>query len=372
MKGQSDRPDSLQIQASRLTFTNCHIESKASLTELAAVLQAYENSHFFSETKRDFPIEQLQLVSLPEIFRQHADKNDEIYLDKAIGDVVQGRRTTLANIRDVPVEIHGKGTTYYSMSTDSLKLDATKDIWCLVVDQFWMDFVGVPCAHNRPVPFIESFPLTVWIANPLLTNSPAKPSIHDRRYHDKRSSLEKLMNGDVDVKPATETATDAVPFQKQSSKKSMAQRRTADTHLLIKIGAKISLQLNHYQYVFLMRLIESLTKFSLELKEDTAYILGEPPPQKSMVISVKLREAELALICPPIPEMPGALAAGSREDSDDLKMLDDLPEDASRLVPPAGDRGDDSALGNNNNNNNLFLKSASYKKSRCSVHNTII
>ena len=26
----------------------------------------------------------------------------------------------------------------------------------------------------------------------------------------------------------------------------------------------------------------------------------------------------------------------------------------------------------NNNNNNLFLKSASYKKSRCSVHNTVI
>ena len=26
----------------------------------------------------------------------------------------------------------------------------------------------------------------------------------------------------------------------------------------------------------------------------------------------------------------------------------------------------------NNNNNNLFLKSASYKQSRCSVHNTII
>ena len=347
IKGQPDRPDSLQIQASKLTLTNCHIEHKASLPELGALLQTYENSHFFCNSKSDFPKRDEDFVAIPTVFRRHALKDNDTFLNSAIGDIVIGRRMAPAEV--APSETRASdGTTYYSMSTDSLKLDATKDVWCLSVDQFWMEFLGVPTAHGRPVAFVESFPLTLWLANPLLSRQPRGTGGHGARnphrplersgsnhllkqyYSGEGDRPQGYVNGDAGY-PAP-GSRDGSPAGRSHRSRPVHDKACADMHMLLKVGGKVNIQLNHYQYVFLMRLVETVGKFSKDLAEDTAAILRGPPPEKTMVLAVKLRELELALVCPPIPEMPGSgLESGSREDSDELKMLDDLPEEASRM-----------------------------------------
>jgi hypothetical protein len=88
-------------------------------------------------------------------------------------------------------------------------------------------------------------------------------------------------------------------------------------HVLVRISSRINVQLTHYQYVFLMCLIETLTASAAEMEQDSTFIRQGPAPSASISLSVILSEAEVALICPAIPELPSVLP--SHEDSDDLR-----------------------------------------------------
>ena len=48
------------------------------------------------------------------------------------------------------------------MKKDLLWTDA-KDIWYVNVGLFWSDFEGTPSNGGRAIPFIETFPLTMWM-----------------------------------------------------------------------------------------------------------------------------------------------------------------------------------------------------------------
>ena len=268
-------------------------------------------------------------------FRKHNSHEDGAYLDAAIGDMVWGRKT-VPNIAE-PVSSTTKGSTYFNMSCDSLKLDGAKDVWCLAIDQLWLEFLGVPRAKGRPVPFVESFPVTVWIAMPMRasqakslgcdTNEASQngvPSGSDScRSHDQsheHNLAEPSRNNQqqfCDIKSPRDTNVNAVNQNHitmdhkapQKSKSSLA-----DIHILAKIGAKVSCQLNHFQYLFLMRMAESLSKTSAEIREDTINILGQVPESKTISMAVKLSEAELAIMFPPMP-LPATLRSASRAES---------------------------------------------------------
>ena len=39
----------------------------------------------------------------------------------------------------------------------------SKDVWFVNVDPFWADFEGTPATDGRSVPFVDAFPLTMWM-----------------------------------------------------------------------------------------------------------------------------------------------------------------------------------------------------------------
>ena len=49
----------------------------------------------------------------------------------------------------------------------------------------------------------------------------------------------------------------------------------AKMHLLLHITNLVSVQLNHYQFLFLMRLLETVSEITTFLTQDVSYILGE-------------------------------------------------------------------------------------------------
>ncbi len=283
--------------------------------------------------------------------------------------MVWGRKTAPDSVDPAST---GSGT-YFNMACDSLKLDGAKDVWCLAVDQLWLEFLGVPSSRGRPVPFIESFPMTAWITLPLLaTSSQAKSGCDSssgvEASQDGPAAL--LQSGDVSMSRELTLAEQSMlnPQQQQQfcdsnklspvmmhvgenhnhlqsphqyqvppgsvmepnrrSSQTGGQQQVsnkpplADVHVLVKIGAKVLCQLNHYQYLFLMRMIESLSKTSAEIQEDTVNILGKAPESKRVSLAVKLSEAELAIIFPPIVQQT---SAGLRSTSQNTSMQD-LPE----------------------------------------------
>lgn len=98
-----------------------------------------------------------------------------------------------------------------------------KDVWCCNLEPVWGDFLGARAVgQNRPVPFLDAFPLTLWV------------HMHD---------------------PGT------------------GPPGTADIHGLAYISNLISVQINHYQYLFLLRLSEMVSELATYLSIDSNKIL---------------------------------------------------------------------------------------------------
>ena len=68
------------------------------------------------------------------------------------------------------------------MKKDLLWTEA-KDVWFVTVDPLWADFEGTPATDSRPVPFIDAFPLTLWMYKdeselPAPTKDPKTAKMH--------------------------------------------------------------------------------------------------------------------------------------------------------------------------------------------------
>lgn len=133
-------------------------------------------------------------------------------------------------------------------------MSSLPEVFCIDMEQFWMEFTGVKNAGVRPVSFVESFPITMWM------NIPVIDSV------DKTSGAKlgkALLNGaKVDERLSSHTMG-----------------------ILVNIGAKICAQINHYQFCFLMRLVDTLTRLGKTLADEAK--LHEDEFTELMLASVK-------------------------------------------------------------------------------------
>ncbi|XP_070560102.1 bridge-like lipid transfer protein family member 3B [Ptychodera flava] len=119
-----------------------------------------------------------------------------------------------------------------------------------------------------------------------------------------------------------------------------------DRCILLHSDSKIRLMLNHYQLLFLLRLLDSFSGLVIALEEDYVMFHKQPSPVKSMVISLRLSLAELTLIMPPIPEPEKeeeVKADGNNEDKKGMLQLNVDVQNAGVLSDGAASH--DSGLG---------------------------
>ena len=101
-----------------------------------------------------------------------------------------------------------------------------KDVWCISLDPVWGDFLGARAVGTgKPVPFLDAVPVTVWVHTQMDPNSTIKDTTN------------------------------------------------ADIHALAHISNLVSVQLNHYQYLFLLRLAEDASEMVTFLSIDSSKIL---------------------------------------------------------------------------------------------------
>jgi len=84
------------------------------------------------------------------------------------------------------------------------------------LDPVWGDFYGARAVGSTPVPFLEAFPLTLWIQPPTLTKS-------------------EVLNTGI---------------------------KYGDMTVLCHVPNLISLQINHFQYLFLLRVADAVDEVS--------------------------------------------------------------------------------------------------------------
>lgn len=138
------------------------------------------------------------------------------------------------------------------------------------MEPLWADFYGARSlgAGNRPVPFLDAVPVTVWLH----------------------------MNENNHI------------------------------NALLHVSNLVSIQINHYQYLFLLRLAEEFSELTTYLALDQTRILGQDQVESGrLVIATLLPQLEFTLVMP--STCPGKESSGGDLESvipDSSSIADDL------------------------------------------------
>lgn len=215
-----------------------------------------------------------------------------------------------------------------------------KDVWCVNLEPVWGDFYGASAVgSNRPVPFLDAFPLTVWVylkipfsssencepsslngaisamrkVKPTIPASQNMPPTHTSSSSCRNDDVQTNIKVGVDKTgiysqgyKSSEIGSDVTAGKRTdfSSFNQIASRgfrdasklnvithmtsdtsrtcagneesvKTADVHMLTYVSNLVSIQINHYQFLFLLRLSEEAAELATYLALDSNRILKQ-------------------------------------------------------------------------------------------------
>lgn len=90
-------------------------------------------------------------------------------------------------------------------------------------------------------------------------------------------------------------------------------RITADLHIIAHVSNLVSIQIDHYQYLFLLRLSEELTELATFLSLDTKRIMNTDIADKSIIVGCVIPQVEVTLVMP--SQTPGKEFSGGDGES---------------------------------------------------------
>jgi len=139
-----------------------------------------------------------------------------------------------------------------------------RDVWCCAVSSVWAEFT-IPSSPHRPIPLLDATPLSAWVY--------AKP--------------EKKNQNKLDRPRRKELAE----FYGESKKEEVG------LYVLALASQLVSLQLDHHQLVFLLRLAESLSEMGAFMSSDSTRIVAPMVPP-GMVLGAVLPQLDVSVILP--------------------------------------------------------------------------
>ncbi|XP_062591899.1 bridge-like lipid transfer protein family member 3B isoform X2 [Saccostrea cucullata] len=321
-----DFPSSVQLQISRMCATNTRVDGPFSRDSLSDIINNYAASPLFSTQK--FPNDNNSLRAIPEAFNTHARNLENHFLEKRALDLLNGHAVKISQEEVNKI-----------WKSNTLKHDASYDMWCCHAEQVWLEFLGASSVKSRPLPFVESIPLSLWI-------SKAQPKAG--KEGDKLDKESRLPNGDSDslgeksdrgdysdpdrekrqtrqllkdyysdesVTTSEESETSQFPgfpstcdteHDAKDDNVQYSALRVADFNVVAKIGpGPLRAQMTHSQYIFLMRLQESFTIFQTQMNADVSHFITTVSPAVTFSVPLMLSELEFAMLCPMVVENPG-------------------------------------------------------------------
>uniref|UniRef100_A0A8D8FPC2 UHRF1-binding protein 1-like n=2 Tax=Culex pipiens TaxID=7175 RepID=A0A8D8FPC2_CULPI len=361
---QRDRPKAMHVQVSRVAMTNIR-EMGASRADLAqAISSLQEGSLVFGS---GFPSKPGDLC---------------IVTDRILSHIAA---TDVTGVTPISPQLHSAfaNLTRYAMWSEP------RDVWCLKLDPVWCDFYGArSVGQSRPITFVDAVPVTVWvhgrseedmlpgefnegrlahgssseisskrhsnISNSIKSNDSLVLSISNLRRSlevDPSSSNYPQESSDNSSSKRSSAAGSHPPLIGENVKKKVtassrpnsfpqapvdsnadgggsaaaADTNTADLHIIAHVSNLVSVQIDHYQYLFLLRLAEELTELATFLSLDSKRILQAANVEKSIIVGCVIPQVEVSLVMP--SQTPGKESSGGDGESvlpDSASLGDDL------------------------------------------------
>ncbi|XP_020314607.1 UHRF1-binding protein 1-like [Oncorhynchus kisutch] len=255
-----DRPQSLSITVPQMVLSNTRHSPHGTRADLHSTYSSFSTCHFFQSTPPcSFPRDQSSFLPLPSAFLQHSLEMEPLSLSE--------RR---------PLR--------------------PKDVWFFSLSRLSMSFEGARKSNRgRAHPFVEPFTISVWMCRPSAF---------------KVSSLVSSPNEPAPVDPNHKTPEqheNHLPPNLEHNQDSRQEVAVASIHFLAQAITPVKVWLNHYQYVALLRMKDTLARLGHELGRDTRdskQARGQEADPPTVCLALLMDSVELGLLLPPAATEP--------------------------------------------------------------------
>ncbi|XP_055375780.1 bridge-like lipid transfer protein family member 3A isoform X3 [Condylostylus longicornis] len=319
---QRDRPKIMQIQVSRFVLTNIR-ETGSSRADLAQALDSLqEGSLVFGS---GFPSANGDLCIVTDRILSHVAATDVPNSKFAQQEHCNEQHSgTETNIGDL-----------LSCLSRYVVWSEPRDVWCIKFDPVWIDFLGAKSlGSHKAIPFVDAVPITLWVHGS--SNSQdienIKRTVSDYHIPLRRGSAQSVINTQLDyensnvlILPESQTQSKNMTHpQKFSQFDSKIQEsyasysnnkipECADMHAIAHVSNLVSIQIDHYQLLFLMRLAEEMTELTTFLTIDAERILKKQNIKKSIIFGCVVPQVEITMVMP--SPTPGKESSGGDAES---------------------------------------------------------
>lgn len=281
---QKDRPKIMQIQISRFALTNIR-EMGSSRADLAQALHSLQEGSLVFGT--GFPSASGDMCIVTDRILSHVAATD-VGTTAAAEAAVNNNCGGGGQRSSIPKSSSLQCLSRYAMWSEP------RDVWCIKLDPVWIDFLGArSLGANKSIPFVDAVPITLWLHSGAGTStSTGSPSNDSSRKgsgdSNSATSTTKAGSASIETKinrldyansnmklprnPFLDSEED-IHIDRKSQTSSEAAERTADLHAIAHISNLVSVQIDHYQLLFLLRLGEELNEMSTFLSLDAERIL---------------------------------------------------------------------------------------------------
>ncbi|XP_036328195.1 UHRF1-binding protein 1-like isoform X4 [Rhagoletis pomonella] len=338
---QKDRPRIMQIQISRFAITNIR-EMGSSRADLAQALHSLQEGSLVFGT--EFPSMSGDMCIVTDRILSHvaaADVGVPAVAGTSTAAAAAAATTTSMAATQFSLQQQAQSQLPAQLSKSASTQNLTRyamwseprDVWCIKLDPVWVDFLGArSLGANKSIPFVDAVPVTLWLhsgvgamsksaaAASIVNNSntssvkgfSVETNINCMDYADGRNLPRNPFLSEEDVRigmdwkqqrsfnGAGESGDGAIGGgrAKETGAKAANTERTADMHAIAHISNLVSVQIDHYQYLFLLRLAEEMTEMAMFLSMDAERILQKQNTKKSMIFGCVIPQIEVTLVMP--------------------------------------------------------------------------